>query len=81
MFIDTLQAIDLIEKMLILDPNERITCEQALAHPYLASYHDEEDEPSGSVYDDAFESQEYSVSEWKGQKNTINRYENLICSI
>jgi hypothetical protein len=56
--------------MLVLDPNERITCEQALAHPYLSSYHDIDDEPEGSPYDDSFESQELNVLEWKS-KQTI----------
>ncbi|KAJ4980366.1 hypothetical protein NE237_031203 [Protea cynaroides] len=38
-------AIDLVEKMLTFDPRERITVEDALAHPYLASLHDISDEP------------------------------------
>jgi len=39
------KAIDLIDKMLVLDPAKRITVEEALAHPYLESLHDEVDEP------------------------------------
>ncbi|GJW50458.1 mitogen-activated protein kinase homolog MMK1 [Tanacetum coccineum] len=38
-------AIDLIEKMLTFDPRQRITVEDALAHPYLTSLHDISDEP------------------------------------
>ncbi|KAF8484123.1 kinase-like domain-containing protein [Russula emetica] len=38
-------AIDLLAKMLTLDPAERITCEQALEHPYLAVRHNITDEP------------------------------------
>uniref|UniRef100_A0A7R9SVU4 Protein kinase domain-containing protein n=1 Tax=Polyblepharides amylifera TaxID=1486889 RepID=A0A7R9SVU4_9CHLO len=38
-------AIDLIDKMLVFDPSKRITVEQALEHPYLASLHDISDEP------------------------------------
>ena len=41
-----LEAVDLIDKMLAFDPSKRITVAQALAHPYLASLHDESDEPS-----------------------------------
>ena len=59
------EAIDLIEKMLQLDPAQRITCEQALAHPYLNQFHDEEDEPCGEPFDDRFEAEEYSVADWK----------------
>ena len=37
--------MDLIDKMLVFDPTKRITVEQALEHPYLASLHDISDEP------------------------------------
>uniref|UniRef100_A0AC35TN64 Mitogen-activated protein kinase n=1 Tax=Rhabditophanes sp. KR3021 TaxID=114890 RepID=A0AC35TN64_9BILA len=39
------RAIDLLEKMLHFNPNNRITVEQALAHPYLEQYYDPNDEP------------------------------------
>ncbi|KAE8726685.1 Mitogen-activated protein kinase 6 [Hibiscus syriacus] len=38
-------AIDLVEKMLRFDPRQRITVEEALAHPYLTTLHDISDEP------------------------------------
>lgn len=38
-------GIDLLRKMLIFDPKERITVEEALQHPYVATYHDPDDEP------------------------------------
>jgi len=42
-------AIDLMEKCLTFNPKKRITVEEALAHPYLAPYHDETDEPSSEI--------------------------------
>jgi mitogen-activated protein kinase 7 len=42
-------AIDLLTKLLAFDPSKRITVEEALAHPYLSAYHDEEDEVSQSL--------------------------------
>lgn len=49
-------AIDLLEKLLNFDPAARITVEQALAHPYLAAYHEEDDEPvHEKVFDFEFE--------------------------
>lgn len=43
--------MDLLDKMLNLDPNKRITVQEALNHPYLESLHDPEDEPvfEGSI--------------------------------
>lgn len=38
-------AIDLLSQLLHFDPAKRITCEQALNHPYLAVWHDPADEP------------------------------------
>jgi len=39
------EALDLLDKMLAFDPSKRITVEEALAHPYLAIWHDPSDEP------------------------------------
>lgn len=39
-------AIDLLSQMLCFDPAKRISCEQALNHPYLQVWHDPADEPT-----------------------------------
>ena len=38
-------AVDLLEKMLHLDPDFRPNAAEAMSHPYLSAYHDESDEP------------------------------------
>ncbi|KIJ20869.1 hypothetical protein PAXINDRAFT_66834, partial [Paxillus involutus ATCC 200175] len=38
-------SLDLLEKMITFDPTSRIAVPDALAHPWLASYHEETDEP------------------------------------
>ncbi|KAH7577974.1 hypothetical protein JRO89_XS01G0322500 [Xanthoceras sorbifolium] len=38
-------AVDLLEKMLVFDPNRRITVDGALSHPYLGPLHDINEEP------------------------------------
>lgn len=43
-------AVDLLEKMLMFNPDKRITAVDALAHPYFAEFHDLEDEITTSKY-------------------------------
>lgn len=38
-------GLDLLERLLAFDPYERISSSDALAAPYLTSYHDPVDEP------------------------------------
>lgn len=42
-------ALDLLEKMLTLDPHLRISVEEALNHPYLSIWHDPQDEPECKI--------------------------------
>nr|KAG5704632.1 hypothetical protein BaRGS_025274 [Batillaria attramentaria] len=39
------KAIDLLSKMLVINPADRITVQRALQHPFLSKYHDPDDEP------------------------------------
>lgn len=41
-------ALDLLSKLLVFHPGKRCTVEEALAHPYLESLHDEVDEPTAA---------------------------------
>lgn len=59
-------AVDLLEKMLVFDPTKRITAADALAHPYLALYHDSTDEPVSEVkFDWNFNDADLPVSTWR----------------
>ncbi|VVC26317.1 Protein kinase domain,Protein kinase-like domain,Protein kinase, ATP binding site,Mitogen-activated [Cinara cedri] len=58
-------AIKLLEEMLELDADKRMTAEKALAHPYLQQYADPSDEPNSPPYDQSFEDMELHEEKWK----------------
>uniref|UniRef100_A0A673NB74 mitogen-activated protein kinase n=1 Tax=Sinocyclocheilus rhinocerous TaxID=307959 RepID=A0A673NB74_9TELE len=70
-FILFVLAVDLLEKMLVLDTDKRITAAEALAHPYFAQYHDPDDEPEAEPFDQSFESQELDIEEWKRESRVF----------
>ncbi|KAK6474065.1 mitogen-activated protein kinase 12-like, partial [Huso huso] len=59
------KVVDLLEKMLVLDPDRRLTAREGLSHRYLEEYHDPESEPDSMLYDDSFENLELPVEEWR----------------
>lgn len=40
----TEDAIDLLKKLLVFNPKNRLTVEEALKHPYVADFHSPEEE-------------------------------------
>lgn len=40
------EALDLMQKLLVFNPNKRLTAEEALNHPYVKDFHNIDDEPS-----------------------------------
>jgi p38 MAP kinase len=59
-------AIDMLERMLVFAPKKRITAAEALAHPYLAPYHDPNDEPvAEEKFDWSFNDADLPIDTWK----------------
>ena len=62
----TLLAIDLLEKILDIDPQKRITAADALPHPYLSTYSDSNDEPECEKQIDwSLLDSEMTTDQWK----------------
>lgn len=43
---DNKDGLDLLQKLLEIDPSKRIKASEAIAHPYLAAFHEPSDEPT-----------------------------------
>eukprot|EP01059_Diplonema_ambulator_P036292 TRINITY_DN9000_c0_g2_i1.p1 TRINITY_DN9000_c0_g2~~TRINITY_DN9000_c0_g2_i1.p1 ORF type:complete len:532 (+),score=138.17 TRINITY_DN9000_c0_g2_i1:68-1597(+) len=43
------EAIDLLDKLLVFNPQDRMTVEEALHHPFLSALHDSDDEDTSDV--------------------------------
>uniref|UniRef100_A0A673X5K2 mitogen-activated protein kinase n=1 Tax=Salmo trutta TaxID=8032 RepID=A0A673X5K2_SALTR len=59
------QAIDLLEKMLVLDGETRLTAESALTHPYFDGLRDPEDCPEPQPYDDSHDNATLPLEDWR----------------
>ncbi|CAG0882060.1 unnamed protein product, partial [Cyprideis torosa] len=62
------QARDLLGKMLVVDPERRISVDQALNHPYINCWYEasEVEAPPPHPYDHSVDENEHTVEEWKG---------------
>ncbi|PAV65546.1 hypothetical protein WR25_00825 isoform D [Diploscapter pachys] len=62
-------ARDLLKKMLVIDPEHRITVDNALNHPFVSMWKTEKDMNvpiNNYQYDDAIELEDRTTAEWKG---------------
>lgn len=75
-----LLAVSLLEKMLVLDAEQRVTAAEALAHPYFESLHDAEDEPKAQKYDDSFDDVDRTLDEWKREWGSHGARVGTLCA-
>nr|CAD7606743.1 unnamed protein product [Timema genevievae] len=61
------QARDLLSRMLVIDPEKRISVDEALLHPYINVWYDEGEvnAPAPGSYDHSVDEREHTVDQWK----------------
>ncbi|XP_017274577.1 mitogen-activated protein kinase 12 [Kryptolebias marmoratus] len=59
------QAVTVLEHMLLLDPEERITAAEALALPYFSEFRGPEEETACELFDYTLVNAELGVDQWK----------------
>ncbi|KAF0292512.1 Stress-activated protein kinase JNK [Amphibalanus amphitrite] len=61
------QARDLLSKMLVIDPERRISVEEALRHPYISVWYEDQEvnAPPPGPYDHSVDEREHTVEQWK----------------
>lgn len=77
-------GLDLLRKLLVFNPSNRLTAEQALSHPYLKDFHDPSEEISyhGTIKIPIDQNTKFSIKEYrealyrqiavKSKKKTMN---------
>ncbi|KAJ5541110.1 p38 MAP kinase [Penicillium frequentans] len=58
--------LDFLGRLLVFDPKKRSSASEALAHTFLATYHDPTDEPLAKTpFDWSFDARQYDLETWK----------------
>jgi len=80
--LNSLNARDLLSKMLVIDPRHRMTVDEDLKHPHLNLWFkdDEINGPPPATYDGSTEADELTVQQWKQLiYNEVKDYEAKSC--
>ena len=63
------EALDLLKSLLQFNPHKRLTADQALAHPYVAQFHNPEEEPvcTKKIFIPIDDNQKFSIKEYRNK--------------
>ncbi|MEQ2209919.1 hypothetical protein XENOCAPTIV_005925, partial [Xenoophorus captivus] len=58
-------TVSVLDHMLLLDPEERVTAVEALSLPYFAIFREPAEETEAQPYDNSHEDKELTLDQWK----------------
>lgn len=58
-------AVSVLERMLLLDPEERVTAAEALTLPYFAEFREPDEEMEAQPYDHSLDNADLTLDQWK----------------
>uniref|UniRef100_A0A8C4HZN5 mitogen-activated protein kinase n=1 Tax=Dicentrarchus labrax TaxID=13489 RepID=A0A8C4HZN5_DICLA len=59
------QAVSVLERMLLLDPESRVSAAEALTLPYFSEFRDPEEETEAQPYDHSLDNTDLPLNQWK----------------
>nr|AXF94774.1 mitogen-activated protein kinase 12 [Lateolabrax maculatus] len=59
------QAVSVLERMLLLDPESRVTAAEALSLPYFTEFREPEEETEAQPYDHSLDNMDLPLNQWK----------------
>lgn len=61
-------AVCVLEKMLLLDPEQRVSASEALELPFFSEYRDAEEETEALPYDQTIDNMDLQLDQWKRKR-------------
>lgn len=58
-------AVSVLERMLLLDPQSRVTAAEALTLPYFSEFREPEEETEAQPYDHSLDNADLLLDQWK----------------
>uniref|UniRef100_A0A6Q2Z8M6 mitogen-activated protein kinase n=1 Tax=Esox lucius TaxID=8010 RepID=A0A6Q2Z8M6_ESOLU len=59
------EGVAVLERMLLLDPEKRVTATEALALPYFSEFREPEEETEAQLYDHSVDNSDLPLEQWK----------------
>lgn len=70
-------AVSVLEKMLLLDPEQRVSASEALELPYFTEFRDTDEETEALPYDQTMDNTDLPLDQWKRKR----KQKELCCAV